>query len=403
MASVSTNGKGFRRLSFSSVEGKPQMTYLGKTPMKVCETIKTRVELLLVAKASNSTIDLETAKWLTSIAPTLRSKLAAKGLCEPQAEESKADAGTLQTFIETYITRRTDVGPRTIRNYRQSLNAIVAFFKADRLVASINAAEAKDFERHLKTAAARKVKSSTAEKDEGLGKNTYRRFLRDAKQFWKDGVERGLLQTNPFQGLKTVVGGDRSRDFHITGEMAAAVLEKCPDHEWRLLFALGRYGGLRIPCEIENLTWDDMLWDKGLFMVRSPKTKQHDGKEFRLVPMFEELRPHIDMAYQLAPEGEIYLLPNLRLQVNTRTMLAKIINRAGLKPWPKLWQNLRSSRATELRETFPAHVTTDWLGHSEAIAQKYYLQVTQEHIDKATGKTTRPTPETIGIHHPPRK
>ena len=78
MASISTNGKGFRRLSFTSTQGKPQTIYLGKTPMKACETIKTRVELLLVAKASNSSIDLETAKWLTSIAPDLRRKLAAK-------------------------------------------------------------------------------------------------------------------------------------------------------------------------------------------------------------------------------------------------------------------------------------------------------------------------------------
>ena len=29
-------------------------------------------------------------------------------------------------------------------------------------------------------------------------------------------------------------------------------------------------------------------------------------------------------------------------------------DRAGLKPWPKAWQNLRASRATELDEMFSA-------------------------------------------------
>ena len=41
---------------------------------------------------------------------------------------------------------------------------------------------------------------------------------------------------------------------------------------------------------------------------------------------------------------------------NLRTTFEKIIRRAGLEPWPKLFQNLRSTRETELAETFPIHV-----------------------------------------------
>jgi hypothetical protein len=33
--------------------------------------------------------------------------------------------------------------------------------------------------------------------------------------------------------------------------------------------------------------------------------------------------------------------------------MERIIKRAGLKPWPKLFQNLRSTRETELAEDFP--------------------------------------------------
>jgi hypothetical protein len=69
---------------------------------------------------------------------------------------------------------------------------------------------------------------------------------------------------------------------------------------------------------------------------------------------------------------------------NLRTQLQKIIRRAGLTPWPKLWQNLRSTRATELANEYPAH-TAAWLGHSTLVAQKHYWQVTDEDFERARG------------------
>ena len=75
--------------------------------------------------------------------------------------------------------------------------------------------------------------------------------------------------------------------------------------------------------------------------------------------------------------------------VNLRTRLQWIIKRAGLKPWPKLWQNLRSTRETELADQFPAHVAAAWIGNSVAVAVKHYLQVTDEHFEKAVQKAVQ--------------
>ncbi len=61
--------------------------------------------------------------------------------------------------------------------------------------------------------------------------------------------------------------------------------------------------------------------------------------------------------------------------MNLRTQLMKIIRRAGLEPWPKLWQNLRSTRETERADHFPAHVISAWIGNSEQVAARHYLQV----------------------------
>ena len=44
---------------------------------------------------------------------------------------------------------------------------------------------------------------------------------------------------------------------------------------------------------------------------------------------------------------------------------------------------MRSSRETELAETFPTHVVCAWIGNSEPIAAKHYLQVTDDHFAQA--------------------
>ena len=34
-------------------------------------------------------------------------------------------------------------------------------------------------------------------------------------------------------------------------------------------------------------------------------------------------------------------------------------------------------------ETYPAHVVCAWIGNSESVAQKHYLQIVDEHFAKA--------------------
>lgn len=51
--------------------------------------------------------------------------------------------------------------------------------------------------------------------------------------------------------------------------------------------------------------------------------------------------------------------------------------------WPKLFQNIRSSRQTELEEKFPRKTVCVWMGNSETAADQHYLQVLEEHFDRA--------------------
>jgi hypothetical protein len=86
----------------------------------------------------------------------------------------------------------------------------------------------------------------------------------------------------------------------------------------------------------------------------------------------------------LMQDGATYVITRYRNPaVNIRTQFLRILAKAGIEPWPKLFQNLRSSRQTELTESWPAHVVCAWIGNSEVVARDHYLQITDEHFAKA--------------------
>ena len=45
------------------------------------------------------------------------------------------------------------------------------------------------------------------------------------------------------------VQANKSREHFVSRDVAAQVIAACPDNEWRLIFALARFGGLRTPSE----------------------------------------------------------------------------------------------------------------------------------------------------------
>lgn len=68
---------------------------------------------------------------------------------------------------------------------------------------------------------------------------------------------------------------------------------------------------------------------------------------------------------------------------NLGTQLARIINRAGMTPWPKLFHNLWATRPTELTERLPKQVVCARLGNTPEVADDHYLQVTEDHYETA--------------------
>jgi integrase len=197
---------------------------------------------------------------------------------------------------------------------------------------------------------------------------------------------------------KLAVGASpKVRVEFIDEARAQRVLAACPDSHWRVIFALARYGGLRVPSEICALKWQHIDWDTDSIQVPCPKTEHLDGKDVRLMPLFPEIRRELEAWRLDAPmDREFILKPAVSPKTNLRTGLIKILKRAGITRWEKVFQNLRSTRATELRDRFPTHVVAAWLGHTVKVADAHYNQVTDEHFRRAVGAGRKEKPPAHG-------
>ncbi len=91
----------------------------------------------------------------------------------------------------------------------------------------------------------------------------------------------------------------------------------------------------------------------------------------------------LEQAYDAAPEGSIKVLRNCNGSKNYRKGLHQIILKAGLLPWTKLFNNLRSSRETELAKTYSLQAVTAWMGNTPKVALGHYLQVTDDEWQNA--------------------
>ena len=136
---------------------------------------------------------------------------------------------------------------------------------------------------------------------------------------------------------------------------------------------LARYAGLRTPSESFALRWGDINWERGVIHVTCPKLAHHEHFASRLVPLFPELRgPLLDL-FGEAESGAEHVIARHRLgSANLRTEFKRIIVRAGLIPWPRLFQNLRASRETELMREYDLATVCKWIGNSPAVAARHY-------------------------------
>lgn len=367
MASLSRDPNGRFRILFLSGDGKRRTIRLGAVPQRVAETARIRVEALAAAVAFKVTADDETYRWAESLGDEIFARLAAAGLVKPR------ESTTLQGLLAAFAAR-AGVKESTRVFYGQTARNLRERFGESTPIRNITAADAEDFRDAL-------IRS-------GLARNTVARRMTACASIFRFALRRKLVSENVFAGTGEPVRGNPARQAFISEENARKVLEHCPTAQWRAAFALARWGGLRVPSELVALSWGDVNFSERRITVRASKTAHHADGGVRIVPMFPELqKPLLDLFTEAEPGASRVFDPRWSDAVNLRTRLLKIVRRAGLAPWPRLWQNLRATRETELFERYPAHVAAGWIGNTVGVALKHYTMMRDTYFDSALKDT----------------
>jgi len=133
------------------------------------------------------------------------------------------------------------------------------------------------------------------------------------------------------------------------------------------------------------------------------------GKGYRVIPLFADVRPYLEAAWDQAPEGAEYVFPEEYRRrakgkhgwagCNLRSTLEKIIKRAKVSQWTRLWHSMRASCETDLAREYPLAVVAKWLGNTVAVAMRHYVDVTDADFERAAQRTQTASAPAARAHH----
>ncbi len=373
MASISREPNGRRTIQFVGGDGKRRSIRLGKCSQRLAETVQVKVEHLAAAQTTGGALDGETARWMADLDDALHARLAAVGLLEPRK------AATVGGLLDAFLAANTHVKPATRVMWRHTIRNLREYFGDPRPLRTLGGGEAEGFRQGLV--------------EQGLAAATVSRRLQLTRQIFAYAMRCEWIDRNPFTGISHTSGDPRLRQRYITEEETARLIDAAPNWVWRTIIALARYGGLRTPSETLSLRIAALDWEHGAMAVTSPKTEGH-GQGQRMVPMFARLRPFLDEAWSMAQDRQTHVIPetlylpaahgpNGWVNCNLRTTFQKIVERAGLEPWPRLFHALRASCESDLAREYPITTVCKWIGNTVAIAARHYIQVTDADFHRA--------------------
>ncbi len=346
--------------------------------------------------------------------------LQSKFDCDVEAPDA-ATRITLEHFKPMYLDRRTQrvaghrgwekQSPRlveaTVREHDMALRYLIAQFGANYQVSRITHAGASKFATDL--AANRLTRARNGKNSRKVGEQRVLSIIRTVKAIMAWAVVEGYALKNPFQ--KITSAALPSTDNH---DVSLADFEKLikaasatRGDGWVLLIALCRLAGLRLN-EARKLPWNGTA--KDAYGKEHDVGVDLDGKRIRLmgtqkgarslryreVPICPRLAELLHAAADSA-SGMHETVTDLSPHNLTRHG-QQIAKDAKLKPWPKMFQSMRSScendwkngKHTEDGEKVAEPTYCRWIGHSSKVSRAAYVSPQDSEFEQITGPVCAP-------------
>jgi integrase len=382
-------------IQFEAADGQRKTIRLPGLNANQVKAVNRHIRALNAARIANLSVEEETARWLSGVSGWLRDKLIEVGLIE--SREVKPTE-ILSVFLRDYMANREAlVKSGKLESSTTSIDyltrdCLIEFFGPDKPLQEISEGDALDFYDWLLAEGGRPTKRCGSEtvirERKSLKPSTVHKRCSIASKFFLHARRKRIIDKNPFDAVNKGNMAATDNKF-LSAKDANKVLAELPDSQWKLLFALARWGGLRTGSEPRQLKWEHVDWIGQRILIHAPKNKRYEGKDKRLIPLYAELLPLLRACRAEAAKDEQYVLPMLigRSDASLRDTMFRAIASAGLKVWPNLWRSLRSTRQTELEDRgTPTHVVCYWMNNSPKVAQKHYLKVHEDHYAKAVAQ-----------------
>ena len=339
--------QGNWQINFSE-KGKQKTLYLGRDfTSGSADRVARIVTDILACRNRGDSVPLEIIRKIETLPERVRQSLERFGLSDGVVSKTIADL--LKSFAES----KSHLKPGTQYSYEWFGKMLLEFFGENKKIAAIQKLDCERF----KAALLKKYSACTV----WCG-------IKRCRTIFKFAVDAEWLLKNPFVGISGSAEVNLDRQVYVDRKTIYRVMEHCRDDHDRLLLALARFGGLRIPSEVRLLRFS-VFTENAILIHRDTKTGARE------VPLFGEIREIFDriqagLGKDFKPSDLVFgNLGSFRMRIFVA------IRAGGVEQWPKLFVNLRSSCITDMVERGYTEKTLDAIfGNSSVIRSRHYVQ-----------------------------
>ncbi len=352
--------------------GRRRQIDLGKIDEAEAKYAAAMINLLVQQLSYTNVLRPELQAWVDNLPCKLAVSLANAGLIE-QKNVKYSIGELIDLFLIAY--EKSDWASSTKRRMRCSLRRFPDFIREKPV----------DFYLDRESSKTRIMTINKALLDAGHAKATVSKTNGDLSQVGNWAVGMGFIEFNPFSALPTPKAVNKDRNVDVPAETIIECIKVCGDPDLRIILALARFAGLRIPSELSQLNWTHYDVSENTLSALNNNKQGEDHR--KTIPVWPILEKYLQEHWEETAEKSESIVTQETLRVTAaaiRGRAERVIKKAGFQLWPRLFQNLRSSFENDLKRSgIPLADVAEMLGHSEKVQAESYLKLSKKDIDQA--------------------